>query len=173
MPEIVASVIVTAGWVGVIVQLVAYALLSTGRLPAGSVSYQGLNVFGAIAVGASSASSGAWPSAVANGIWIAIGVVAIVALKRHLVTRRLRAAARTAQQLRGQHAARARRAARCSVVSPAQPVPTADAGPVTAEAGPVAATLADRPLHPGSTRPAGRPEHTGRRRRRTREKVAA
>ncbi|MCK6212083.1 hypothetical protein KZX45_16185 [Georgenia sp. EYE_87] len=170
MPEIVASVIVTVGWVGVIVQLVAYALLSTGRLPAGSVSYQGLNVFGAIAVGASSASSGAWPSAVANGIWIAIGVVAIVALKRHLVTRRLRAAARTAQQLRDQHVARA---ARRSVVSPAQPGTTAEAGPVPAEAGPVLATLADRPLHPGSTRPAGRPERADRRRRRTREKVAA
>lgn len=167
MPEIVASVIVTAGWVGVIVQLVAYALLSTGRLPAGSVSYQGLNVFGAIAVGASSASSGAWPSAVANGIWIAIGVVAIVALKRHLVARRLRAAARTAQQLRGQHAARARRAARRSVVSPAQAAGT------PAESGPVTATLADRPLRPGSTRPAGRAERTGRRRRRTREKIAA
>ena len=129
VPEIVASVIVTAGWVGVVVQLVAYALLSTGRLPAGSVSYQGLNVFGAIAVGSSSAASGAWPSAVANGIWIAIGVVAIVALKRHLVARRLRAAARSAQLLHEQRLERGRRAARRAGVSPAQDPPTEEPDP--------------------------------------------
>jgi len=165
VPEIVASVIVTAGWVGVVVQLVAYALLSTGRLPAGSVSYQGLNVFGAIAVGSSSAASGAWPSAVANGIWIAIGVVAIVALKRHFVARRLRAAARSAQQLHELRLERARRAARRSVVSPAQDGPAAEGGPLP---GP----LADRPLHAGSSRPAGRNESRGRRRRPSRDKLA-
>jgi hypothetical protein len=168
VPEIIASLIVTVGWVGVVVQLAAYALLSTGRMPAGSVSYQGLNVFGAIAVGSSSAASGAWPSAVANAIWIAIGVIAIVSLKRHLVARRLRAAARTAQQLHEQRLERARRAARRSVVSPAQDVPTAETLPVAP--GP----LADRPLQAGSSRPAGRTEGRGRRRRRpARDKLAA
>lgn len=66
------------GWIGAILILGGYGLLTAGRVDAKSVSYQLLNVVGALGFIANSAWNGAWPSAVLNVIWVGIGVVALI-----------------------------------------------------------------------------------------------
>ena len=67
-----------AGWIGALLILAGYGLLSAGRLDARSPTYQWLNVVGAIGFIANSSWNGAWPSAALNVIWVGIGVVALV-----------------------------------------------------------------------------------------------
>ncbi len=70
------------GWVGAVIILVAYGLLSAGRLEARSTAYQLLNVIGAAGFVINSGSKGAFPSAVLNLIWIAIGIYALARNRR-------------------------------------------------------------------------------------------
>ena len=65
------------GWIGAILILAGYFLLSAGKLDARSRLYQWLNVVGAIGFIANSSWNGAWPSAALNVIWVGIGVVAL------------------------------------------------------------------------------------------------
>jgi hypothetical protein len=65
------------GWIGAVLILAGYFLLTAGRVTAKSVSYQAMNVVGALGFIANSAWNGAWPSAVLNVIWVGIGVVAL------------------------------------------------------------------------------------------------
>ena len=67
-----------AGWIGAIMILTGYGLLSAGKLDAKSPTYQWLNVVGAIGFIANSSWNGAWPSAALNVIWVGIGVVALI-----------------------------------------------------------------------------------------------
>jgi hypothetical protein len=66
------------GWIGALLILAGYGLLSAGKLDGKSPTYQWLNVIGAIGFIANSAWHQAWPSAVLNVIWVGIGVVALV-----------------------------------------------------------------------------------------------
>ena len=66
-----------AGWIGAILILLGYGLLSAGKLDAKSPTYQWLNVVGALGFIANSSWNGAWPSAALNVIWVGIGVVAL------------------------------------------------------------------------------------------------
>ena len=66
------------GWVGAVLILAGYFLLSAGKLDARSPVYQWLNVVGALGFIANSAWHSAWPSAILNVIWVGIGVVALV-----------------------------------------------------------------------------------------------
>ena len=67
-----------AGWIGAVMILAGYGLLSAGKLNAKSPTYQWLNVVGALGFIANSSWNGAWPSAALNVIWVGIGVVALV-----------------------------------------------------------------------------------------------
>ena len=67
-----------AGWIGAILILLGYGLLSAGKLDAKSPAYQWLNVVGAIGFILNSAWNGAWPSAALNVIWVGIGIFALV-----------------------------------------------------------------------------------------------
>ncbi len=69
--------ITVAGWAGAALLLLAYALASAGRLPASGAWFQALNLLGAAALTANSGYHHAWPSAVLNLVWIAIGAVAV------------------------------------------------------------------------------------------------
>lgn len=66
------------GWIGGALILAAYAMLTAGRLDAKSPAYQWMNVVGAAGFIANSGWNGAWPSAVLNIIWVAIGVTALI-----------------------------------------------------------------------------------------------
>ena len=65
------------GWAGALLILVAYALLSAGKLKARSVSYHLMNILGAAGFVVNSGWNGALPSAAMNVIWIGIGIYAL------------------------------------------------------------------------------------------------
>jgi hypothetical protein len=70
------------GWAGAVLILAAYGLLSAGKLEARSNTYQLMNIVGAAGFVINSGSKGAYPSAVLNIIWIAIGVFAVLRSRR-------------------------------------------------------------------------------------------
>ena len=70
------------GYVGGALILAGYFLLSAGKVSAKSVSYQAMNVVGAVGFIANSSWHSAWPSAILNVIWVGIGVVALASIYR-------------------------------------------------------------------------------------------
>lgn len=65
------------GWVGMVLLLGAYGLLTAGRLRASSVRYQLANLVGALLLMINTGYHGAWPSAALNLVWLGIGAVGI------------------------------------------------------------------------------------------------
>ena len=66
------------GWIGAVLILAGYALLTAEKVTSKSISYQAMNVVGATGFIANGVWNGAWPSAVLNIIWVGIGVVALI-----------------------------------------------------------------------------------------------
>ena len=66
-----------AGWLGASLILLAYLLLSLGRVNGQSALYQGMNVVGAAGFIVNGWWHGAIPSAALNVIWMLIGGVAL------------------------------------------------------------------------------------------------
>jgi len=65
------------GWAGAVLILLAYLLLSTGRLSGQSMLYQGMNVVGAAGFVVNGWWHRALPSATLNVIWLLIGAWAL------------------------------------------------------------------------------------------------
>ena len=65
-----------AGWAGAALILLAYLLLSAGRLTGQSLTYQAMNVVGAAGFIINGWWHGALPSASLNVLWLLIGAVA-------------------------------------------------------------------------------------------------
>lgn len=65
-----------AGWAGAALILLAYLLLSVGRLTGQSLVYQGMNVVGAAGFVINGWWHGAIPSAALNVLWLLIGAIA-------------------------------------------------------------------------------------------------
>ena len=65
------------GWAGASLILLAYLLLSAGRLTGHSLVYQAMNVVGAAGFIVNGWWHGALPSAVLNIIWMLIGTIAL------------------------------------------------------------------------------------------------
>ena len=76
------TIIEIVGWSGALLILIAYALLSTGRLEGRSRAYQWLNLLGSLGFIVNSGWNGAWPSAALNVVWMGIGVVTLARLGR-------------------------------------------------------------------------------------------
>ena len=70
-------VVEIAGWTGAFLILLAYLLLSMGRLTGRSILYQAMNVVGAAGFIVNGWWHGAIPSAALNVIWMLIGAVAL------------------------------------------------------------------------------------------------
>ncbi|MFK7889078.1 MAG: hypothetical protein AB8G16_19640 [Gammaproteobacteria bacterium] len=70
------------GWIGAVLLLAPYLLLSLGKMEGRSTPYQALNVAGSAALIANSAYYGAFPSAAVNVVWIIIGTATLVALAK-------------------------------------------------------------------------------------------
>jgi len=64
------------GWAGAALILLAYLLLSAGRLTGQSLVYQGMNVVGAAGFVINGWWHGAIPSAALNVLWLLIGAFA-------------------------------------------------------------------------------------------------
>jgi len=65
-----------AGWAGAALILLAYLLLSAGKLTGQSLVYQGMNVVGAAGFVINCWWHGAIPSAALNVLWLLIGAIA-------------------------------------------------------------------------------------------------
>lgn len=65
------------GWAAAVTILAAYILLSMGRLEARGRPYQWMNIIGAAGFVLNSGYNGAFPSAVLNIIWAAIGILTL------------------------------------------------------------------------------------------------
>jgi hypothetical protein len=70
------------GWIAALLILIAYALLSAGKLTAKDRAYQWMNVVGAIGFIVNSGWNGAIPSAALNVIWAGIGLTALWQIAR-------------------------------------------------------------------------------------------
>jgi hypothetical protein len=75
-------VIEIIGWLGALLILVAYALLSAGKLTANDRAYQWVNVVGAAGFIINSGWNGAMPSAALNVVWVGIGLAALWRIAR-------------------------------------------------------------------------------------------
>jgi len=64
------------GWLGAALILLAYLLLSAGKLTGRSLVYQGMNVVGAAGFVVNGWWHGAIPSAALNVLWLLIGAIA-------------------------------------------------------------------------------------------------
>ncbi len=71
-----------AGWLGALLILGAYGLVTAGKLNARSPLYQWMNVVGAVGFIINSGWNGAWPSAWLNIVWLAIGIYGITRGRR-------------------------------------------------------------------------------------------
>ena len=87
-----------AGWSGAVLILLAYLLLSMGRLTGRSAVYQAMNVVGAAGFIVNGWWHGAIPLAALNIIWMMIGAVA---LARIMAGRRAAAPAPTRGETAG------------------------------------------------------------------------
>ena len=66
------------GWLGAILMLSAYVLLTTGKMSGRSSLYHGLNILAGAGVTANSAWNGAYPSVFINVVWMAIGLYGLL-----------------------------------------------------------------------------------------------
>jgi hypothetical protein len=66
------------GWVAAALILVAYGMLSSGKLDGKSPVYHWMNVVGAVGFVINSGYNGAFPSVGLNVIWIGIGIFGLV-----------------------------------------------------------------------------------------------
>lgn len=66
------------GWLGGGMAAVAYVLVSTRRVVPDAALFQGLNIVGAMMLGAAAFHSGAVPSAAMNGVWILFGMQSLI-----------------------------------------------------------------------------------------------
>ncbi|GGO10993.1 CBU_0592 family membrane protein [Microbispora bryophytorum] len=69
-----STFITIIGTAGAVVLLLAYAMVSSGRMSADGLTYQLLNFGGAATLMINSAYHSAWPSAILNLVWSGIGV---------------------------------------------------------------------------------------------------
>jgi hypothetical protein len=71
------TAVTAVGWIGAGLLLTAYALASTARIRAAGTAFQLLNLLGSAALTVNSGYHHAWPSAVLNAAWIAVGAVVL------------------------------------------------------------------------------------------------
>jgi hypothetical protein len=66
------------GWLGALMLLLAYILVSTGKLAGDSFIYQALNLLGSACLLTNAYHFGAYPSVGVNSIWIGIAFFTII-----------------------------------------------------------------------------------------------
>jgi hypothetical protein len=74
------------GWMGTVLLVTAYGLLTARRLTAGGGVYQTMNLIGGVALMINTAYYSAWPSAALNLVWFGIGLVGLIHSRRRRTT---------------------------------------------------------------------------------------
>ena len=72
------------GWIGALLILTAYALISLKKVEGDSLSYQLLNIFGSIFLVVNTFYWNALPSTLVNAIWLLIALFAVFSIIRKL-----------------------------------------------------------------------------------------
>ena len=80
--DVLSSLISIGGWIGAAELLVAYFLVSKGTIAGDSLKYQALNITGSVLLTINCASSGAWPSVIANAFYLLVGLNILFTVKR-------------------------------------------------------------------------------------------
>ena len=80
--DVLSSLISIGGWIGAAELLVAYFLVSKGTIAGDSLKYQALNIPGSVLLTINCASSGAWPSVIANSFYVLVGINILMTVKR-------------------------------------------------------------------------------------------
>ena len=80
--DVLSSLISLGGWIGAAELLVAYFLVSKGTIAGDSLKYQALNITGSVLLTINCASSGAWPSVIANAFYLLVGINILFTVKR-------------------------------------------------------------------------------------------
>ena len=70
------------GWIGMILIVLAYFLVSTGKINSSNRNYQFLNLFGAIFVGINVFYQSAWPAFTLQVVWVMIAIFSLVKIKK-------------------------------------------------------------------------------------------
>jgi uncharacterized membrane protein YeaQ/YmgE (transglycosylase-associated protein family) len=78
----VDALVTSLGWIGAVICIVAYLLVSRGTWSPSSTRYQLANVVGALLLCTVAARGRVWPSLVTNLVWAVIGAQAVVTLLR-------------------------------------------------------------------------------------------
>ena len=65
------------GWVGMLLVIAGYYLVSTGKIEGQSYQYQTINIIGALCLGINAYYYGAMPSVTLNIVWLIIGFTVI------------------------------------------------------------------------------------------------
>lgn len=66
------------GWIGSIVTLIAYALVSANKVTSRQASYQWMNLIGASFVGFNVFVNHAWPALFMEVCWVAVAVITLI-----------------------------------------------------------------------------------------------
>ena len=82
MNDVLPTLIAVGGWTGAAELLLAYALVSRGRIAGDSLRYQALNITGSVLLMVNCAYTGAWPSALANVFYLGVGLWMLATVKR-------------------------------------------------------------------------------------------
>lgn len=78
-----ASIFITVGgWIGAAELLLAYALISKGRIAGDSLRYQALNLTGSVLLVINCGYTGAWPGVIANSFYVLVGINILMTVKR-------------------------------------------------------------------------------------------
>lgn len=76
-----SGILIVTGWVGAVMYILAYLLLTLGKLKANSVAYHFLNVLGALGLIANAFHFNDYPNVVTNLLWLGIGVFALFSIR--------------------------------------------------------------------------------------------
>ncbi len=65
------------GWIGSILYLLAYALVSTKKTEGDSLLYQGMNIFAGVLLVVYTLALGAYATTGLNAVWVTIGILTL------------------------------------------------------------------------------------------------
>ena len=80
--DMTSILITVGGWIGAAELLLAYALISKGRIAGDSLRYQALNLTGSVLLVINCGYTGAWPSVIANTFYVIVGINILMTVKR-------------------------------------------------------------------------------------------